>query len=170
MKRLFALALALSFAIVSAAQTRETSVDALLAGFSGKDACLSASFTLKLAEIDKVPLQYEGTIFWQDGWFRVTGRDYAIFCNSAFVWTVDYVSKEVVQDEASGLSDIVPDGTVRASYSPDGKRLEAISITTEKGTVEITVPSMEFIPLKEESFFTLDVSALPEDFVLTSLN
>lgn len=170
MKRLFALALALSLAIVSAAQTRETSVDALLAGFSGKDACLSASFTLKLAEIDKVPLQYEGTIFWQDGWFRVTGRDYALFCNSACVWTVDYVSKEVVRDEASGLSDIVPDGTVRASYSPDGKRLESVSIKTEKGTVEITVPSMEFIPLKDESFFALDVSALPEDFVVTRMD
>lgn len=150
------------------AQMRDNTVDALLQSLR-KDACTVAEFTLVLARVDDVPLKYSGEIYYQNGSYRVIGKDFGIFCNSEYVWTVDAVDGEVVRQDAMLISDIIPEGKIKADYTPDGSRITAISIYAEKGTVEITVPSMTFIPEKPESFYTLDVSSLPPNYVVTEL-
>ena len=150
------------------AQMRDNTVDALLQSLR-KDACTVAEFTLVLARVDDMPLKYSGEIYYQNGSYRVIGKDFGIFCNSEYVWTVDAVDGEVVRQDAMLISDIIPEGEIKADYTPDGSRITAISIYAEKGTVEITVPSMTFIPEKPESFYTLDVSSLPPNYVVTEL-
>ena len=167
-KKSFAiLALMLAAAGVSA-QVRTQTVDALLQSLR-KDACTVAEFELVLARVDDVPLKYTGEIYYQNGSYRIVGKDFGIFCNSAYVWTVDAADGEVVRQDAMLISDIIPEGEIKAVYSPDGNCITAISIYAEKGTVEITVPSMTFIPEKPESFFTLDVASLPANYVVTEL-
>ena len=166
--RIYPVVAALLLSQTISAQMRDNTVDALLQSLH-KDACTVAEFTLVLARVDDVPLKYSGEIYYQNGSYRVIGKDFGIFCNSEYVWTVDAVDGEVVRQDAMLISDIIPEGKIKADYTPDGSRITAISIYAEKGTVEITVPSMTFIPEKPESFYTLDVSSLPPNYVVTEL-
>ncbi|MGN0191312.1 MAG: hypothetical protein ACI39U_06620 [Candidatus Cryptobacteroides sp.] len=169
MKRAALLIAALSAAVqFLSAQVRENTVDELLQSLR-KDVCTAAEFRMVLATVDDVPVEYSGELFYQDGCYRINGRDFGIYCNSEYVWTVDASDGEVVRQEAMLISDIIPEGKIRASFTPDGSRITAITIYAEKGTVEITVPSMTFIPKKPESFFTLDTTSLPDTYVVTEL-
>ena len=162
-------ALLLGAQLVLSAQVREDSVDALLQSVSRKDSCTYARFKMVLATVDEVPVEYSGEIFYQQGCYRVAGKDFSIFCNSEYVWTVDASDGEVVRQDAMLISDIIPEGRIKTVYTPERSRITAISIYAEKGTVEITVPSMTFIPQKPDSFFTLDVDSLPANYVVTEL-
>lgn len=155
--------------LVLSAQVREDTVDAILQSVSREGACTDARFKMVLATVEEVPVEYSGEIFYQQGCYRVVGKDFSIFCNSDYIWTVDAVDGEVVRQDAMLISDIIPEGKIKADYTPDGSCITAIFIYAEKGTVEITVPSMTFIPEKPESFYTLDVSSLPPNYVVTEL-
>ncbi|MDY3893821.1 MAG: hypothetical protein SOZ21_05000 [Candidatus Cryptobacteroides sp.] len=158
--------LTLSHAI--SAQLRDNTVDALLQSLRS-GVCTKAEFRMVLATVEEVPVEYGGEIFYQDGKFRITGKDFSIFCNSEHIWTIDYSDGEVVRQDAMLISDLIPEGEISASFSEDGSRIRSISIKAEKGTVNITVPSMTFIPEKPESFYTLDVGSLPPNYVVTEL-
>ena len=166
--RLFLAVALLTVSHAISAQVRENTVDALLQSLKS-GVCTKAEFRMVLATVDEVPVKYEGEIFYQDGSFRISGKDFNIFCNSEYIWTVDYSDGEVVRQDAMLISDIIPEGEIKASFSPDGSRITAISIKAEKGTVEITVPSMTFVPVRPESFFTLDAASLPDNFIVTEL-
>lgn len=164
-------------AAVGSAQERLSSVSEVLASLPS-GGCVCADYDLTVSAPKNAVISYAGKIWWQNGSFRIEGDGYGIWCDGARLWTVDYVAKEIVREEAVPIDELIPSTAGKSDgqefevrTSADGKKIKEISLKMKNGTsVSISVPSMTSLESKPSGFFSYDEKTAPEGFVLTALD
>lgn len=154
---------------------QENAVQELLSSFP-EGRCLRAGYELTVTARGNAGVTYRGTLWWQDGLFRIEGEGYSIYCDGEHVWTVDTEAGEIVRERAAGIDELVPSAGTGESEteivrSSDGKRISSISMKMKNGaSVLIVVQSMVFTAPEPVESFTFDGKPVPGDFVFTVLD
>ncbi len=89
------------------------------------EGCVCADYDLTVSAPKNAKISYVGKIWWQDGAFRIEGEGYEICCDKAHIWTVDFVAKEVVREEAVSIDELIPNTSGKSA----GKEIEFMGKT-----------------------------------------
>lgn len=126
---------------------------------------VTASFGFIATVKGDYPFNGSGTAAVQDTRYYVRTGGFEIFCDGNTRWMVDTAAEEVTVETADNWTDMVASYDLRY----DGNKISGALIKLTDGS-EVTVAVSDFTEtIPTSAKFSLDVSTLPDSYIVTDL-
>lgn len=126
---------------------------------------VTASFGFNVSVKGDYPFNGSGTAIVQDARYYVRTGGFEIFCDGNTRWMVDTAAEEVTVETAENWMDMVADYELRY----EGSNISGALIKLADGSeVSIAVSDFEET-IPSSAKFSLDVSTLPDTYIVTDL-
>lgn len=126
---------------------------------------ITASFDFTVSVKGDYPIDGAGKAVVRNECYYVNANGFEIFCDGATRWVMDTSAKELTVENAENWTEMVEDYDLRY----EGSKVTGASITLVDGT-KVSLVVKNFVDsVPQTAKFSLDVSKLPDDYIVTDL-